>query len=298
MRPTAGQVCQNAQTPPAVLQTLAPRPNHQRARGAASITVAHDGTRTRLRDLRQSGCSKLRLPRRAGDAVEAVLINSSGGLTGGDEIAVDIEVGANAALDVTTQACERAYRSNGGFARVDTRVTVAEGASLGWLPQETILFDGASLRRTLTVDLIGDAEALIVEPLIFGRTAMGERLDAVHLHDDWRIRHDGRLLHAEALRLDGTAALDAPHGLNGARACATLLLVSPRAEGLVAPMRALIGSAGAVAFWPDTTHAPKGGLAGKLLARIVADDGYGLRRTLMPLLALASPRPVPKIWMT
>ena len=115
--------------PSHVLQTLPQPPNHQRARGAASIDVVHDGTRTRLRDLRQSGCSKLRLPRRAGNAVEAVLINSSGGLTGGDRIAVDIDVGPNAALDVTTQACERAYRSSAGSATVDTRITVADGAS-------------------------------------------------------------------------------------------------------------------------------------------------------------------------
>ncbi len=277
-------------------------PNHQRARGAARISVAHDSTRTRLRDLHQSGCSKLRLPRRAGDAVEAVLINSSGGLTGGDVISVEVEVGPYAALDMTTQACERVYRSSGGVAKVETRITVADGGSLCWLPQETILFNGASLHRTLRMDLTGSAEALIVEPLIFGRTAMGERLSSIHLHDDWRIHHDGALLHAEALRLDGTAALDAPHGLAGARACATLLLVSPRAEGLVAPMRDLIGKAGAVACWRANPHAvpnaPKGGLAGKLLARIVATNGYELRRTLMPLLALASPRPVPKIWMT
>ncbi len=284
-----------------MLQTLPP-PNHQRARGASRIAVAHDGNRTRLRDLHQSGCSKLRLPRRAGHAMEAVLINSSGGLTGGDRINVDVVVGPDAALDVTTQACERAYRSTGGSATINTCITVGEGASFGWLPQETILFDGASLHRTLHIALAGTAEALIVEPLIFGRTAMGERLDTIHLHDDWRIRHDGALLHAEALRLDGTAALDVPHGLAGARACATLLLVSPRAEGLVEPMRSLIGKAGAVAFWPANPHAvpnaPKGGLAGKLLARIVAGDGYELRRSLMPLLALASPRPVPKIWMT
>ena len=167
----------------------------QRAEGRARIAFRRKDGRTRLERLFQEGCAKLRLPTPLGDAPpEAVVINTAGGLTGGDRFAVEVELGEGAAATVTTQACERIYRSTGEPAEVTSRLRVAAGGRLAWLPQETILFDGGRLSRGLEVDLAGDAELLCVESILLGRAAMGERVIQGLLHDRWRIRREGRLI--------------------------------------------------------------------------------------------------------
>lgn len=264
---------------------------HQRAIGKAALGVKADGSETRIDVLYQQGCAKLRLPHRSADGhQEAVFINSSGGLTGGDVVALTLDVGMGASLSLTTQACERAYRSSSGTATVTQHAAVSDGGQLFWLPQETILFDGASVERRLDVDLAQGAELLLVEPLIFGRGASGEAVCNLHLRDIRQVRRGGRLIHTEAAAFDDRTALDARFGLNGNCAMASLLLVSPRAESLVEDLRKIIGAQGAVAHWA------KGPLAGKLTARIVAKDGYHLRQICIPAIAHLAGRGVPKIW--
>ncbi|HEX7948466.1 MAG TPA: urease accessory protein UreD, partial [Phenylobacterium sp.] len=205
----------------------------QRARGSGRIAVrAEDGV-TRLARLYQDGCGKIRLPRDArAEGLEAVLINSSGGLTGGDRMAWDVEVGDGARLTVSTQACEKVYRARDGVAEQRAALSVGDCARLDWLPQETILFDGGALSRRLEADLAEGATLLAVEAVVLGRTAMDETVRAGALHDRWRIRREGRLLFADDLRLDGPIAeigAKAPI-LAGARAFASLLLVADQAE--------------------------------------------------------------------
>lgn len=267
--------------------------SHQRAIGKAALRVKHEDGRTRIDVLYQQGCAKLRLPRQhINNGQEAVFINSSGGLTGGDQIDLTLDVGHDAALTITTQACERAYRSAAGSARVDVRAQVASGGQLLWLPQETLLFDGANLKRNLTIDLQDDAELLMVEPLIIGRNASGEQVKKLHFHDRRYINRHGLALHSEIMLLQDRNALDAPFGLNENHAAASLLLVSKRCETLVDELRKILGPHGAVAFWA------KGPLAGKLSARIVARDGYALRQICAPAIAHLAGRDVPKIWMS
>ena len=263
----------------------------QRARGDASLAVRAAGGRTRLADLRQSGCAKLRLPRTFADHVEAVAINTSGGLTGDDELTWAAQAGNGAALSLSTQACERVYRSAGGCARVRTVLSAGEDARLAWLPQETILFDGAALDRELQVDLHPTARVLLLEPFVFGRTAMGETVRRLHLRERWTVHRDGRLEHAEALDLDGDAqaALDSPHVGNGARAMATLVLLAPGAETMAHAARRLAPEAGIGAF-PD-----------RLAVRLVAGNARDLRTTLLPLIDLLSPvgepgARLPRVW--
>lgn len=244
---------------------------------------------TRLQTLYQQGCCKIRLPGRGGGrAMEAVLINSSGGMTGGDLVEWDLEADENARLTVTTQACERVYRSLGDIARTQVRLVVGEGASLAWLPQETILFNAGSLDRHIEVDLAPGARALFVEPVIFGRAAMGERIERGALHDRWRIRQNGRLVHAEDLRLDGAISdnLASSFVTNGHEALATVLFMAGEAEGLVTSAREIIGENGGASFWN-----------GKLLARLTAQDGYSLRKQLVPLINLLNfEASLPKVW--
>lgn len=275
-------------------------PAMQRASGNGRISVKASSGRSRLEQLYQEGAAKIRLPRNpASPGLEAVLINTSGGLTGGDRMAWACAAGEGTALTLTTQACEKTYKASGD-ACADVSVTLAAGAGarLCWLPQETILFDRARLSRRLEANLAADASMLIVEPVIFGRKAMGEAVRSGIFRDRWRIRREGRLVHAEdfAIGPDIAAVLPraavAGHVAGQARAFATLLLVDPGAEDRLAPARRIVGENGGVSAWTV-------GETGKLLARIVAEDGYNLRKTLIPLIKLLNPgADLPKIWST
>ena len=205
----------------------------QRAVGHAGVSFRSlDGT-TRLERLFQDGCAKIRLPKTLGvDDPQAILINTAGGLTGGDRLATEVNLGADTAACVTTQACERVYRSTGPDATLTNHLRVSAGARLAWLPQETILFDGGRLSRRLDADLEGDAELVAVEAVLFGRMAMGETLRSGLLHDRWRVRRDGRLIFADDLRFEGDiAARMAPQAvMAGRRAMATVLFTGAAPE--------------------------------------------------------------------
>ena len=232
------------------------------------------------------------MPAVAGDPLEAVLINTAGGLTGGDRIAWEIEAGAGASVAVTTQACEKVYRARSGRAEVSARLSAAEGARIAWLPQETIVYDRSAFARRLDVDLAEGAEALIVEATIFGRLAMGERVRQAMFRDRWRVRQDGRLIHAEdfAIGPDLEATLGRRAVTGGAIAIATVLLVSPDAETLLPQVRDIIGEEGGASAWSV-------GGSGKLLARLFAGDGYLLRKRLVPLVGLLNGQAgLPKVW--
>ena len=277
-------------------------PVMQRARGSGRVTVKKLSGRTRLDGLFQEGAAKIRIPRNPGPGLEAVLINTSGGLTGGDAMSWSCAAGEGTALTLTTQACEKTYKAAGdSIARVSVSLKAEPGSRLCWLPQETILFDRARLSRRLEADLAADSDLLLVEPVIFGRQAMGEAVTAGLFRDRWRIRVDGRLVHAEdfAIGPDIGAQLSAPAVLGGRRAFATLLLVAPDAGDKLAAARRIVGEAGGVSAWTVGTASPENASTGKLLARIVAKDGYDLRKTLIPLIGLLNPGAgLPKIWST
>ena len=219
----------------------------QRAQGCGRIAVRADGSGTRLSRLYQDGCAKIRLPRdHSASTLEAVLINSAGGVTGGDRMSWRVDVEADAALTLSTQACEKVYRARDGRAEVEVSLNAGAGARIDWLPQETILFHGGALGRSLTADLAADARLLAVEGVILGRTAMSETVRIGELHDRWRIRREGRLVFADDLHFGGDiAALTARTPvLNGAAAFASLLLVAEDARRFLDPLRNVISAAG------------------------------------------------------
>lgn len=264
-------------------------PRHQRASGTVRARFRRRGAATLVQRLYQDGSAKLRLPRTASGLAEAVLINTAGGLTGGDRFANVFETDEGASLTVTTQACERIYRAGEGHAEVRTTLVLGAGARLDWLPQETILFDGGRLRRSLDADLASSATLLAAEALIFGRQARGEQVRSGLFRDRWRIRRAGKLVFADDLRFEGDMATDlrAPALLGGAGALATALIVAPDAEDRLAAVRDRLGDcSGGASAWD-----------GKLVARLVAPDGFALRRRLLPVLeALRDDQPVPKLW--
>ncbi|NRP70107.1 Urease accessory protein UreD [Ensifer psoraleae] len=266
----------------------------QRAWGRGRLVAKSRSGRACIAELYQEGCAKIRLPRTFDASMEAVLINSSGGVTGGDRISWAFEAGEGTALTLTTQACEKIYKASAGTADISTRISVASGSRVDWLPQETILFDRASMSRSLEVDLAEDATFLAVEAVLLGRKAMGEVVQAGLFRDRWRVRSGGRLLHAENLTLaDDIAALAGRSAvLRGAAAFATLLYVGTDCEPMLSRLRGTIGdraSAGASHFR----------VAGrdKLVARVAATDGFALRKILVPLIShLRNDASVPKVW--
>ncbi|MEP9386654.1 urease accessory protein UreD [Mesorhizobium sp. KR9-304] len=264
----------------------------QRVDARARLEVRRSDGRTRIERLYQEGAAKIRMPVVRGDPLEAILINTAGGLTGGDRVAWEIEAGAGAAVTVTTQACEKLYRSRSGEARADVRLSVAKGGRIAWLPQETIVYDRSCFARRLEVDLADDAQALVVEATLFGRRAMGETVAQALFRDRWRVRQGGRLVHAEAFSIgpDLAATLARPAAAGGGVAVATVLLVAPDAETYLEQALKIIGDEGGASFWTV-------GGTGKLLARLVAGDGYALRRRLTPLVGLLNGQAgLPKIW--
>ena len=259
----------------------------QRARGEGRVTTQSAGGRTRLATLYQDGCAKIRLPNTHDESLQAVLINTAGGLTGGDRIDWQAEAAPGTSMVLTTQACERVYRSTGADARVATRLTVGAGARLDWLPQETILFEHSRLDRSLDVDLAGDARFCAVEAILLGREAMGESARGALLRDNWRIRRDGRLVHAEATKLsadplerDGLSLLD------GALRFATVLYVGDDAERRLDPVRAMLtGRRGASV------------IGERLIVRAMAESGLALRRIIAPIIAtLSGAGTLPRLW--
>ncbi len=243
--------------------------------------------RTGIRRLHQAGCVKLRFPRLPRAACEAVVINTSGGLTGGDQICMEFDVEPGAALTVTTQACERVYRSSGGTASVDVSLRLRAGATLAYLPQETILFDGGRLSRRLDLDAAADSRFLLAESVLLGREAMGESVHEGAIADRWRLRRDGRLIFAEDLKLSGAvgsiAALSST--LGGARAFSTLVWQGPEPGAMLARVRRDLEATEGASL-----------VDGLLVVRIVAQDGYRLRKRLMPMLALLAQAPLPLVW--
>ena len=278
----------------------------QRARGAVRVAFGrHPATgAAHLTTLYQSGSSKCLLPRVSGPMREAVLLNTAGGITGGDVFDVEVSV-AETTLAVTSQTAERIYRSVSGSGQVRNRLTIGPGGRLDWLPQETILFDGGRLDRRLDVDMAEDASLWAAESVVLGRTAMGEQVETGSLSDQWRIRRCGRLIHADGLRLrdrdtpdgDRASILDiCGHAAtaNGRPAMASVVHVSPDAEDLLPKARALIG-----ALAERTGHDVRLAASawnGLLSLRAVAATGHALKTALASVLSELRGSPMPRVW--
>ncbi len=263
----------------------------QRASGSGRLVTQMRNGETRVSELYQEGCAKIRLPHTHAPSLEAVLINTSGGLTGGDQLEWRITATEGARLALTTQACERIYKSTGDDAVVRTELSIGAHAHLDWLPQETILFEESRLHRTLDIDLADGASFTGVEAVLLGREAMGEAARSALLNDNWRVRRNGRLLHAEANRLSATdLERDALSLLAGNNAFATVVHIAPGAEDKVGPVRALI---------PADTHAAVSAISERLIVRALAPSGLALRRLITPIIAhLSGAGTLPRLWST
>ncbi|MEM8788436.1 MAG: urease accessory protein UreD [Pseudomonadota bacterium] len=271
--------------------TLTPPPAQklQRARGTLRLRLRPGPGGAGPVTLYQSGAAKLFLPRIHGGVTEVVLVNTAGGLTGGDRFETEIALDPGARAVVATQTAERAYRSPGDMAEVDVTLRLGAGAALDWLAQETILFQGARLARRITADLAADARLILAEPVVLGRQAMGEDPTDIAFRDRWRIRRDGRLIHAEAQQLGPPlSALRGPGALGDARAFATLAAFVPDPEPLADRLAALDP--------PPGLRAGLGLWADKLILRLAARDARALRPGLLTYIDALRAGPPPRVW--
>jgi urease accessory protein len=262
-----------------------------RTEGSARLGfICRDG-RTRLDVLHQQGAARVRFPKPAeASSMEAVLLNTAGGLTGGDRMDIDVRLGAGAEAVLTTAAAEKIYRARDGNTAIAIELRLGVGANLTWLPQATILFDGARLDRRTEVELADQARFLAVEMLIFGRQAMGEEVRHGFCRDAWRIRRDGTLVFADTFRVNGdiAAALERPATLAGARAAAMIIYVAADAASRLDLVRSMLAGAESMAG-ASTWN-------GLLMVRAIAREGRTLQGDIAPLLRALSGRPLPRVW--
>jgi urease accessory protein len=250
----------------------------QRSIGAIELRIGRGGVEV----LREAGSAKCRMPR---GTSEAIMINTSGGLAGGDVVEITATVGPDCALTLTSQAAERVYRTLGPAAEATITLTAEAGSTLLWMPQESIFFEGSALERSLDVNLAEGTTFLAVEPLLFGRREMGEYVKHVSVLDRWTVRRAGKMCHSDVFRLGPDWPMSkATFGEN--HATATVLLVSEKAESLIENVRAVLGPNDGASAWN-----------GKLVARLLAKDGFHLRKSLIQVFAACVGRErLPKTW--
>ena len=265
----------------------------QRVKGTARIRFALSYGTTRLADLYQNGSAKIRLPKVYNEPATAVLINTAGGLTGGDELTYQVAVDEGAHAIVTSQAAERAYRSSSGSAKVTGNLAVGQAATLEWLPQETILFQASRLKRRIQTDLAADARLLMLESIVLGRKAMGEQIRSVTFKDSWRIRRENKLVFADDIRFEGNPDdfLNGPATAKTGHMVATMVDCAVDAEDRLPRARESLDK-----LQTETTRAAASAWNGVLVARLVSSDSRELRSALMNFLTSYRAASLPRVW--
>ena len=260
-----------------------------RAVGRIELVAEYGRGITQRKRLHESGGLRMHFPGQRRRELEAVLINTAGGIAGGDRFDLDIAAGDQARLVVSSAAAEKVYRSLGPAAQIGIKLSAGAGASLAWLPNETILFDDARLDRTIEIDLAPDARLVFAEAVVFGRTGMGEAVEHGLFFDRWRLRRGGALVYAESVRLDGAIAekMGEAAVANGGAAIATVLIVPGSAETLE-PLRALESQ-----FRGEVGTSAWNGIS---VARLCAADGAALRHDLTALLSHLRDGRMPNCW--
>ena len=258
-----------------------------RARGSVSFDLQQVEGITRRRHLHESGSLRVRFPSPEAEGLSAVFVNTAGGVAGDDHFQIEVTAGQGSRIALTTAAAEKVYRAEGPAAELEIKLKAATGSHLSWLPQETILFDGARLSRRIDVDLAESASLLLAEIVVFGRTAMGERMLRGELVDCWRLRCGDRLVFAETVRLDGNIGekLGKTAVANGGVAVGTALMV-PGDEALLERVRELsFGGEVGISAWN-----------GFAMARFCAQDAAKLRADMIAVLQ-ATGSALPRLWL-
>ncbi len=270
--------------------------------GAADIRFGQRDGITRLAQLYQRDPLRVLFPvPAAGDPPVAVIVTTSGGLVAGDRLDIHVDLAPGAAAHVTASAAEKVYRSTGRTTVIKQTLSIGLGAALEFLPPETILFDGARLRRETIIDLAPGSGFLGGDIIVFGRRARGERFASGLLRDVWELHCDGDLVWGDALHLEHDVGriIDDPACFDGAAAFATMILSPPAGDA-----RSLLDCARVVQSACTATGLRAGAttIAGLVIARWLAVDAVMLRRAYAELAchfrsaALGLPDRLPRVW--
>ena len=260
----------------------------QRARGAIDLVIVSG----KLKRFYQSGSAKIFIPKTYAKTTEAVLVNTAGGLTGGDIFGAKLRADGDTHLTVSTQTAERVYCALGPqAAKITIDIDLGGKASLHWLPQETILFDGAGFSRHLKVEMDDAASFLASEMMVFGRAAMHETVRQGNISDQWRISRGGRLIHAEALRLDGhiDEKLLQLASADGGVCVATTLYVSRDAEAKADAVRSFFKN-------HDNVRTAVSAWDGKLVIRSVCGNTARLKKLMAQFIEQFRNIANPRVW--
>ena len=269
----------------------------QRAEGFVRIVLGGSDKGTRIMDVFQRSPIRIMFPRAGGGPLEeAVLVNTAGGIAGGDRLESAVTALANASIAVTSQAAEKVYRALNEPARIATKLKVCEAARLAWLPQETIAFNWGRLSREMDIELSSGAELLALEWLVLGRAAHGEEMVGGHISDSWRVKKDGRLIWADSFRATGEMF---PHLhrkalLSNYKAVGTLVYFGPRLDTRLEFVRDISPSL--------KCHCAATSVGGLMIVRFAAKVSSDLRLALRSFLQQFSrelgpgPFRVPKMW--
>ena len=285
----------NSETLPDIIQASQ---KMQRAYGLGELGIKFETGQNRLERLFQEGSARLRMPKTTPfQPVEAVMINTSGGLTDGDALQWKFGVGNGASATITSQACERIYKATQpNPARVNADICIGEHGYLAWLPQETILFDQSYFERKIDIQLDTGAELLMVEPVVFGRAAMGERVKTAHFKDQWRVFYDEKLIHAENQTISGNISdiIQKKAVTSGHIAMCSMVYIGNTAEQKLDLVRKVLDEHSGASLWKLEGDTPQ-----KLVIRMTATTSYNLRKIMIPVLEILYDKgPLPRVWST
>jgi len=268
----------------------------QRANGFGRLVLGGSKKETRIIDVSQRSPIRIIFPRTVTGPTETVLLNTAGGLAGGDRLQYRVTALAEASVAVTSQAAEKVYRALNEPAHITTTLRVCSMASLAWLPQETIVFNGGGVIRKTEVEVSSGAELLALEWLVLGRAARGEQMTNGHVTDSWRVTKDGRLIWADSFRATketfpylGRKAL-----LSDSKAIGTLIYFGERFGTRLEFLRRIAASL--------KCHCAVTAIEGLVIVRFAASLGFHLRHALHSFLeqvghtSRASVFRVPKMW--
>lgn len=269
----------------------------QRADGCARIVLSASESGARLEDIFERFPMRVMFPRTGyRDVGEAVLINTAGGVAGGDRLELCVTALPGASIAVTSQAAEKVYRALNEPARVATSLKAQESTRLAWLPQETIVFNWARLHRTTEIELFCGAELLALESLVLGRAAHGEAVIGGNITDSWRVNKDGRLTWADSFRItdDIFPHLHRKALLSDCRAIATMIYFGPHLEKRLEFLREIIPFLGC--------NCAATLVSGLIIVRFAAKESSDLKLALRSFLQQfgaelgSGPFQVPKMW--
>lgn len=264
-------------------------PKFQRSKGRVELGFSCQAHSNGLEHLYQAGCLKALIPKNYSEVPDVILINTAGGITGGDELKIQAHIGERVNVCLTTQTAERVYKTCQGIGKIEVELDLKNSSKLDWIPQETILFDKSAIKRSIKVNMLEHSHLFMVESIILGRQAMNECVTSNLFIDRWEILRNSKPIYIESLKLSNANELSGLATLGKNKALATILYIAPDSEERLGQMRRLIVDSdvfGAATAW-----------GGKMVVRLISECPRLLRLALIYIITEFRGRSLPRVWL-